>query len=146
MNPAKFFNQKQKMAIQNAIHDSESKTSGEIRVHIENHCETDLLDRATEVFHVLQMHETERRNGVLIYLALEDKKVAIIGDEGINEVTPDDYWKNEIDGILNHFKDGEFDIGIIQAINKIGDKLIEFFPFETNDVNELSDEISFYNN
>jgi len=146
MNPAKFFNQKQKMAIQNAIHDSESKTSGEIRVHIENHCETDLLDRATEVFHVLQMHETERRNGVLIYLALEDKKVAIIGDEGINEVTPDDYWKNEIDGILNHFKDGEFDIGIIQAINKIGDKLIEFFPIETNDVNELSDEISFYNN
>ncbi|MBS2098774.1 TPM domain-containing protein [Carboxylicivirga linearis] len=146
MNPAKFFNQQQKMAIQNAIHNSELKTSGEIRVHIENHCEAELLDRATEVFHVLQMHETERRNGVLIYLALEDKKVAIIGDKGINEVSPDDYWQNEIADILNHFKNGEFDIGIIQAINKIGDKLIEFFPIEKNDVNELSDEISFYNN
>nr|WP_321406602.1 TPM domain-containing protein [uncultured Carboxylicivirga sp.] len=146
MNPIKFFNKQQKLAIQNAIHESECKTSGEIRVHIENHCETELINRATEVFHVLQMHETERRNGVLIYLALDDKKVAIIGDQGINEVTPEDYWQNEVADILNHFTKGEFDIGIIQAIQKIGDKLIEFFPIEKNDINELSDEISFYNN
>lgn len=146
MNPKKFFTSKQKKKIIKAIEESENNTSGEIRLHIENRCESDLLERAKEIFYVLQMHKTERKNGVLIYIALDDKKVAVIGDEGIDNVTPADYWQNEINILLEDFKAGNYDTGIIKVIQNIGDKLKLYFPIESNDVNELPDEISFYNN
>jgi uncharacterized membrane protein len=146
MDALKFFSKKQKNRMLKAIQESENKTSGEIRLHIENHCESSLLDRAKDVFHILQMHRTEKRNGVLIYLALADKKVAILGDDGIDSVTPDDYWQNEVNMLLNHFKIAEFELGIIKVIQHIGDKLKSHFPIESNDINELSDEISFFNN
>ncbi len=146
MNPSKFFDSSQKLQIIKAIQEAEANTSGEIRLHIENHCKEDLLTRAWEVFHELQMHETEKRNGVLIYIALKDKKMAILGDQGINNVTSDNYWESEINNMTQLFKQGQYVNGIIQTITRVGDKLKQYFPVESQNINELNDEISFYNN
>jgi uncharacterized membrane protein len=146
MDPSKFFTKKQKKKILKAIYEAENRTSGEIKLHIENHCDHDLIERAIEVFHFLQIYDTERSNGILIYMALEDKKVAIIGDEGINKVTPEDYWEKEVNMLLTYFKKEKFDLGILEVIERVGEKLKDFFPVEPNDLNELSDEISYFNN
>jgi uncharacterized membrane protein len=141
--PSNFFTKEQKEAIIQAIGQAELNTSGEIRVHIDNTCKEDVLDQAAFVFKKLKMHETEQRNGVLIYLALKDHKFAIIGDAGINAKVPVDFWDKVKDEILNHFKLGEFSEGLIAGINMAGEKLKVFFPLLANDTNELSNEISF---
>ena len=145
-HPSKFFTEKQLLQIFEATQVAELKTSGEIRIHIENHCTGDVLERAKQVFDELYMSETEEKNGVLIYLAILDKKFSIIGDEGIDKVTPDDIWSSIRDIMQMHFKKGEFTEGLVEAILTIGEKLVEFFPYANDDVNELSDEISFYDN
>ncbi len=146
MKASKLFNFKQKKNILDAIKQVESRTSGEIRLHIENICEIDLMERTQELFQILQMHHTANRNGVLIYLALLDKKVAIIGDEGIDQVTPDDYWENEVKSLIECFKKNDFEEGMISCIQQIGSKLQTYFPITKNDINELQDEISIYDN
>jgi uncharacterized membrane protein len=92
MKPEDFFSKKDQQLIIQAIQDAEKNTSGEIRVHLEAKCRGDVMDRAAFIFEKLKMHETELRNGVLFYLALDNQKFAILGDAGINEVTPDDFW------------------------------------------------------
>lgn len=134
-----------KLQIQSAIVVAEEKTSGEIRVHIDKKCLVDPLDRAVEIFHSLKMHETKERNGVLIYLSFEDKKLAIIGDEGINKLVPKDFWESTKTTMIKSFKNKEFVIGICSAINEAGTQLSEFFPTKSNDKNELSNEISLGN-
>lgn len=146
MKASKFFTKKQKKSIINAIAEAEVETSGEVKVHVENHCQVDVMDRAKEVFIELQLNKTEQRNGILIYIALVDKKVAILGDEGIDKVTPDNFWETELESLKQYFKEGKFTDGIISVINDIAIKLKEFFPYLSNDINELSDEISFYDN
>ncbi len=91
MQPSRFFSRDQKDQIRQAVADAEMDTSGEIRVHIERHCKGDVLDRGAYLFEKLGMHKTEKRNGVLFYLAVDDHKFAILGDAGINAVTPEDY-------------------------------------------------------
>jgi uncharacterized membrane protein len=125
-----------------AIKDAEKNTSGEIRVHIEKSTIKPPMDRALEVFYMLEMHQTEQRNGVLIYIASESKKFAILGDEGINDLVPDDFWDNEKELMLSHFKKGDFSKGLELAIMEVGKKIKDFFPYQANDTNELSDEIS----
>jgi uncharacterized membrane protein len=129
--------------IKQAIMNAELDTSGEIRVHIENNCPGDVMDRAAYVFEKLQMHETEKRNGVLLYLALKNRKFAVIGDAGINQKVPDDFWDSIKMEMLNHFREGNFAEGLIYGITQTGEHLKKFFPYHTNDINELSDEISF---
>jgi uncharacterized membrane protein len=146
MKLSKYFTSKQLGSIRDAILETELNTTGEIRLHIENRCETDLLERTQEVFHALHMHTTEQRNGVLIYVALIDKKAAIIGDEGIDTLMPECFWKDKVDELLNYFKNGEYTTGLVNTIKQIGDKLQSYFPVESDDINELSDEISFYEN
>lgn len=141
-----FLNRKQLLITTEAIKEAEDRTSGEIKIHIENHCNVDVIERAKEVFFLLQMQNTEERNGVLIYIAFLDKKIAIIGDEGINCITPDDYWENEVNILVQYFKEKKFSDGIISTIHAIGEKLLKYFPIQENDINELSDEISYYNN
>ncbi|MBE9510462.1 MAG: TPM domain-containing protein, partial [Bacteroidetes bacterium] len=113
--------------------------------HIENRCKTDVLDRAAYLFEKLAMHKTEKRNGVLFYLAVKDKKFAILGDAGINEVTADDFWENIKETMFSHFKEEEFAKGLEQGIEMAGQQLKAHFPYQSDDINELSDEISFGN-
>ena len=110
---------------------------------MEGHCKGDVLDRAAYIFEKLEMHKTELRNGVLFYLAVEDRKFAILGDAGINAVTPEDFWDSIKEKMLEHFKKDEFAAGLVTGITLAGEKLKEHFPYQQDDVNELSDEISF---
>lgn len=141
-----FFSQNEKDAITSAVEDAELSTSGEVRVHIENVCKGDVLDRAAQVFKQLEMHKTELRNGVLFYLAIENRKFAVIGDVGINQKVPSNYWEDVKNSMINKFRSDKFAEGLIDGITLAGEKLKEFFPYNKADVNELSDEISFKNN
>ena len=143
MKPSQFFTEEQKKNITDAVKEAELNTSGEIRVHIESDCKTDVLDRAAYIFEKLAIHKTELRNGVLFYLSINDRKFAILGDAGINAVTPDNFWEEIKETVLNHFKKNEFDLGLSTGIKMAGEALKKHFPYQKNDVNELSDEISF---
>lgn len=139
----KFFTEEESKAIVNAIADAEAMTSGEIRLHIEAKCKTEnVLDRASEVFFQLKMNETAHQNGVLIYIAKDDHKFAIIGDKGINEVVPANFWDGTKEVMREHFKCGEFYEGIVFAVQETGYHLKHYFPLKDNDKNELTNEIS----
>lgn len=137
------FTDEQQLQITNAIRVAETNTSGEIRVHIEKHCKGDVLDRAAYIFEKLEMHKTRLRNGVLFYLALEDRKFAILGDAGINQKVPDNFWDEIKENVIAQFKEEMFTSGLTEGIIKAGEQLKKHFPYQQNDVNELSDEISF---
>lgn len=138
-----FFTRVQRDDIKQAIMNAELDTSGEIRVHIDSSCKGDVMDRAYKVFKDLNIHETELRNGVLFYLAVKNRKFAIIGDEGINKVVPDDFWESLKSDLLDNFREEKFTDGLIEGITKTGNYLKKSFPYQTDDINELSDEISF---
>jgi uncharacterized membrane protein len=137
------FTERQKEAIQLAIAKAELNTSGEIRVHIDKQCKVDPLKRAIVIFEELKMYNTAQKNGILIYLSLNDNKLAIIGDSGINAVVPDDFWDNERDLMISFFKKGQFTEGLVQGIRMVGEQLKAAFPYLENDTNELSNEVSF---
>lgn len=138
-----FFTEKQKEDIKTAVQNAELETSGEIRIHIENECDGDVLDRAATIFEKLGMIKTQQRNGILFYLAIRNRKFAIIGDEGINKYVPEDYWEVAKMKMLNHFRSGNFSEGLMEAIDMVGIELKKYFPYQTDDVNELPDDISF---
>lgn len=125
-----------------AINQAELKTSGEIRVHIEGHSDLDHFNRAVAVFHELKMNATAKRNGVLIYVAVQDKSFVIYGDQGINELVENDFWDSTKDTIQLHFREGNFKEGLIAGILKSGEVLKHHFPWEEDDVDELSNDIS----
>lgn len=138
------FNSEDQEEIKLSIQAAEFQTSGEIRVFVESKCkEAHALDRAVFQFQQLKMHETKLRNGVLIYLAVDDHKFAIIGDAGINEKVPSDFWESTKEIMQTHFKKGEMAEGLKQGIAKVGEQLKTFFPYENDDKNELPDEIAF---
>lgn len=140
----KLFSTADREAIINAIRSAEKSTSGEIQVHIENHCKGDVLDRAAELFETLKMYQTIDRNGVLFYLAVVDHRFAILGDAGINQVVPADFWGIIKDHMADHFRAGKYTQGLIDGIHMAGEQLGSHFPFKgKSDNNELSDEISF---
>jgi len=143
MKPSEFFNETQKQQITQAVKDAEHNTSGEIRVHIESDCNEDVLDRAAYIFAKLDMHKTKLRNGVLFYLSINDRKFAILGDAGINAVTPENFWDEIKEAVISEFKKGEYALGLSTGIKMAGDALKKHFPYQKNDINELSDEISF---
>jgi len=143
MNALNFFSKEQKELIKAAVKEAELSTSGEIRVHMENRCREDVMDRAAWWFARLEMHKTEKRNGVLFYLAVKDRKFAILGDTGINAVTPDDFWDNIKEKMAERFAESDFAGGLREGILMAGLALKEHFPYQKGDVNELSDEISF---
>ena len=137
------FSAEQIQQITDAIKEAELNTSGEVRVHIEQKCKGDVLDRAATVFETLKMHKTEERNGVLFYLAVKDHKFAILGDAGINQKTGDQFWSEIKDKMQENFKAGSFTEGLTEGIKMAGLKLKTHFPYQSDDKNELSDEISF---
>ncbi|WP_405608762.1 TPM domain-containing protein [Polaribacter sp. Asnod1-A03] len=137
-----FLTPEEEKEIISAIKTAEKNTSGEIRVHIEASTEKNHEERSLEVFHLLEMHKTKDANGVLIYVAVKDKKFVIFGDKGINDVVPDSFWNSTKDVIQNHFKNGNFKQGIVDGILKAGQELKEHFPWQIDDEDELSNEIS----
>lgn len=140
------FSPEQKAQIVAAIKEAETQTSGEIQVHIESRCKGSVLDRAAQVFEVLKMYQTKDRNGVLVYLAAEDHKFAILGDAGINAVVPANFWESTKDLMANLFRQGKFTEGLIEGIHHAGDQLKTHFPYDhRDDQNELTDEVSFGN-
>jgi uncharacterized membrane protein len=138
-----FFSQEQQLQIQDAIKKAEDETSGEIRVHIETKLTGNVLDRAAWIFDKIGMHETDNRNGVLFYFAVRSKEFAIIGDGGINSKVPDNFWDEIRNTILKYFRSGKYSEGLIEGILMAGRQLKEHFPHKKDDINELSDEISF---
>ncbi|MEM9051490.1 MAG: TPM domain-containing protein [Bacteroidota bacterium] len=138
-----FFSESGKSQITEAIADAENMTSGEIRVHIERKCPEDVLDRAAFLFEKLEMYKTELRNGVLFYISFEDHKLAILGDAGINAVVATDFWNETKNLLVNAFKKGEYSKGLSEGIRLAGVQLKEHFPVAKNDVDELSNDISF---
>lgn len=144
MNPEveAFLSSSDEIAVVEAINEAEKNTSGEIRIHIENHSEKPPLDRAKEVFFELKMNETQARNGVLFYIGVADHSFAILGDEGIDKVVEADFWDCTKNVVIENFKAGKFREGLVEGIKNAGEKLKVHFPFNSGDENELSNEIS----
>tara|TARA_R110001592_G_scaffold39093_2_gene128920 strand:- start:462 stop:899 length:438 start_codon:yes stop_codon:yes gene_type:complete len=137
-----FLTKEEEEEIISAIRVAEKNTSGEIRIHMESSTKKVHYERALEVFQLLEMHNTKDANAVLIYVAVDDKKFVIYGDTGINNVVPKDFWNTTKDVMQNHFKTGNFKQGIVDGILKAGEELEDHFPYQTDDENELSNEIS----
>ena len=142
MNPRDFLDRKGQEMIVSAIKEAETNTSGEIRVHIDDVCE-DAYGKAVEVFHALGMDRTAAKNGVLIYVACTSKVFAIVGDKGINDAVPGNFWNDVSAHIHDCFAKGKFAEGLADAVRMAGEKLRDYFPYRSDDINEQPDEISF---
>lgn len=140
---SRFFTKDQQDLIREAIRKAEGETSGEIRVHIETWLTGNVLDRAAWIFRKIGMHTTKDRNGILFYLAVRNKKFAVIGDAGINEKVTEEFWKNIRDAIEADFRNKKYMEGLIAGILIAGHQLRTHFPRKSDDINELTDEISF---
>lgn len=143
MAASSLLNEEEKTDILAAISAAELQTSGEIRLHVESRCTGDVLDRAAMVFETLAMHKTELRNGVLFYLATEDRMFAILGDGGIHSAVPDGFWIEVKDIVIEGLAAGKPAEGLASGIRLAGQQLSTHFPVKANDVNELSNDISF---
>ncbi len=127
-----------------AIRQAERETSGEIRVHIEATCpDGDPVRRAIDVFRHLGMHQTKEQNGVLFYVAHDDRKFAVLGDSGINEKVPGGFWESTKELMRQHFAANNYAEGLSEGIERAGQHLKAFFPRASDDANELPDDISF---
>ncbi len=134
-------------AIAAAVAAAEGETSGEIRVHLERRLPGsgpggDALARATEIFTRLGMHTTDEHNGVLIYLAVDDHKLAIAGDAGVHARVGDEYWQRIRDAMVERLRRGEARDAVVHAVSEVGQVLRRFFPRRPDDRNELSDRVS----
>ncbi len=133
---------KDKRNIADAIHRAEELTSGEIRVHLKKKCGADVLSEAKKVFRRLKMHRTHERNGVLIFVALDSRRFAILGDEGIHKKVGASFWDEARDRMAAHFLQGLIREGILGGVSSAGEKLKKHFPRHTNDKDELSNKVT----
>ena len=129
--------------IADAITAAERHTTGEICVHVTPRCRGKVMKRATRTFNRLHLYTTKRRNAVLIFVAYEDRKFAILGDTGINDAVPEGFWDGEVEELGTYLKAGRPVDGICAIIARLGDRLSEYFPGERDDENELSNEVTF---
>ncbi|TAK37307.1 MAG: TPM domain-containing protein [Saprospiraceae bacterium] len=138
-----FFKKEEEQRIIAAIREAESQTSGEIRVHLEKDFKGKVEDAATKTFARLRMDRTADNNGVLIFIVPSKKQFAIIGGKGIHEKVPPNFWQDVRDVMQHHFRDGNYTEGVCQGVLLAGQKLKEHFPWQSDDENELPDEISY---
>lgn len=137
-----FFTEDQEASIMEAIASAEKRTSGEIRVRVEQTSDGDAYKRAVHSFEKLGMTRTELRNGILFYLSVDDHRFALIGDKGIHEKVGPAFWDHIRDEVISHFRKGNFTEGLTRGIHACGEALAKHFPYQSDDVNELPDEIS----
>ncbi|QRR02320.1 TPM domain-containing protein [Dyadobacter sandarakinus] len=146
MSDSLLFNDEQQERIIAAIREAEKQTSGEVKVHIEKKCpEPDVMERARQVFVKLNLHQTSERNGVLFYLAYEDRKFAVLGDEGIYKKVAHNFWDSTKNLLRARFRNNQFTEGLCEGIEEAGIQLKTHFPYRSDDINELPDDISFGN-
>lgn len=145
MPATKMLNENESAAVVEAIRKAEQNTAGEICVHLELFCKKSPLDKAKKYFQKLKMHKTRARNGVLLYVALQDKKVAVVGDVGINTLVPPNFWESVKENLITHFRKGEICPGICAAVHQIGQQLKTYFPQKNENPNELPDDLSIGN-
>jgi uncharacterized membrane protein len=138
-----FFNEREQKLVMDAIEQAEKKTSGEIRVHVENFCFGNEVSRAFKVFKKLKMNETKERNGILIYIAVMSHKVAIVGDAGIHEKLGKEYWDKIVEHLINQFRANHKGEGLAASIIECGHQLSHFFPWNGDDKDELTNTISY---
>jgi uncharacterized membrane protein len=140
-----FFSAEDNKQIVDCIRIAEKETSGEIRVFVESkNAFVDVLDRAKEIFFDLKMDKTDDRNAVLLYVALDDKEVALFADEGIYKRVGYAYWDAAVKNMLQYFTSDNISNGIEKCVLQIGETLKKEFPFDADtDRNELPDEIVF---
>ena len=140
-----FFTDEEKELIVEAVQNAERRTSGEIRVFVEHRCRyVNAIDRAIEIFENLQMHKTQLRNAVLVYVAIKDRQLAVFGDEGIHKKVGNEYWANEVVKMIHAFNQENIAQGIAQCVKNIGEALCTHFPYDKDtDKNELPDDIVF---
>jgi uncharacterized membrane protein len=141
-HPKSFFTPDEQKRIIDEIRRAEECTSGEIRIHLDRHSQGDPLEKARKVFARLGMTRTKLRNGVLIYLATDHRKFAIVGDDGIHKAVPEDFWEEVKEKMQKHFRKGEFEEGMCAGIREIGNELKTYFPVGKTDTDELPNEIS----
>jgi uncharacterized membrane protein len=129
-------------AVTRAIALAEASTSAEIRVHLDHRCPGDPVARAIAVFERLGMHRTDGRNGVLVYVAIADRKLAVIGDVEIHGRVGDAYWQEVVDGMTRHLAGERPRDGFVHAIGELGSVLSRHFPRRPDDREELSNRVS----
>lgn len=139
----RFVSKTQEQEIIQAIREAEGNTSGEIRVHFQRTLKGTVLESAQTAFFQLDMHKTKQRNGVLFFIVPEKRQFAVLGDQGINAIVPENFWDDIRDQMRAFFKKGAFAEGLCAGIHRVGEKLKVFFPVESDNPNELSDELSF---
>lgn len=132
----------QEQVLIQAITEAEQQTSGELRIHIESNPDTDPMERAKKVFEMLEMHQTALRNGVLFYVATAQRSFVILGDKGIHELVAKDFWNEVKETVIGHFKEDNYVRGLKEGVLMAGQQLQAFFPYQDDDIDELSNEIS----
>jgi len=143
MTPEEFLSLEEEERIVQAIREAEKNTSGEIRVHLESfNKEKPSMQHAWEVFEAIGMHKTALRNGVLFYVDVNHRVFTVIGDEGINNVVPGNFWESIKEKVIARFSQGRYADGLVEGILEVGRQLKKFFPYQSDDINELPDEIS----
>jgi len=129
-------------AIARAVAEAERATSAEIRIHLDHRCPGDPMARAVALFERLGMHRTAERNGVLIYLAIASRKLAVIGDRAIHARVGDEYWRRVVDAMVGHLREERPRDGLVDAVRELAAVLQAHFPRRPDDDNELSNEVS----
>jgi uncharacterized membrane protein len=125
-----------------AIAGAEALTSAEVRVHLDRRCPGDPTARAAAVFEQLEMHQTRERNGVLVYVALDDHRLAVVGDRSIHERVGQPYWERLAATLSAHFAQGRRREGLSAVVHELGRELARHFPRRPDDANELTDQVS----
>lgn len=138
-----FFSPEEEQLIVQAIAKAELQTSGEIKLHVESRCWFSAMWRAKKLFALLNLHRTEQKNGVLIYIAVKSRKFAILGDSGINERVGQNFWNQTKEIMQAEFRNGNLFAGALKGIESAGEQLGKHFPFQKNDTNELSNDVSY---
>src|SRR5262245_15113340 len=142
MRSKEFLSRLEHDRIVHAIRESESKTSGEIRVYVQRgKWKADPLVFAQKKFQQLQMHKTAERNAVLIFVAPREHKFAVVGDRAIHEKCGDEFWQRIVEGMRRHFQNERFSDAMVEAVNEIGNVLARDFPKTPEDINELPDDV-----
>lgn len=143
MSLSDFISPEEGKRITEAIAEAERHTSGEICVHVTPKCSGDMMKKAEQKFNKLGLYKTERRNAVLLFIAYKSRKFAIVGDTGINKVVPADYWHQEKETLAKFLKAQRPADGICEVVRQLGESLSKYFPEEKNDINEISNEVTF---
>lgn len=139
----KLLSEEEQQLVVQSIEKAEKNTSGEIRVHIEDSLKEDVMDHAAYIFEQLKMHKTELRNGVLFYVSVQPHAFAVLGDVGINQKVAENFWDDIKDIVISNFKKGNYGTGLSKGIELTGVQLQTYFPYQLDDINELSNNISF---